>query len=158
MNEKLLSIIEKYEARSGDEQNFMDKHTDNISVFDGPGVAEVRKASDAVSYINRDPIKGYNAGQDEEVYESMAQDIEAAVNEFMAEASDEEREALEELFSTEEGYDEFVAMIMEDDDEDDDEDDEDDEDEDEDGEIEVNPKVKKEKDSQKEGYGYKKKK
>ena len=158
MNEKLLSIIEKYEARSGDEQNFMDKHTDNISVFDGPGVAEVRKASDAVSYINRDPIKGYNPGQDEEVYEELALEIEEAVNEFMAEASDEEREALEELFSTEEGYDEFVAMIMEDDDEDDEDDDEEDDDDDEDGEIEVNPKVKKEKGSQEEGYSKKYKK
>ena len=152
MNEKLLSIIEKYEARSGDEQNFMDKHTENVSVMDGPGVAEIKKAVDAVSYYDREPVKGYNAGQDEEVYESMAQDIEAAVNEFMAEASDEEREALEELFSTEEGYDEFVAMIMEEDDDDEDDDDDEEDDDDEDGEIEVNPKVKKE------GYGKKYKK
>ena len=143
MNEKLLSIIEKYEARSGDEQNFMDKHTDNVSIFDGPGVAEIRKASDAVSYINRDPQKGYNPGQDEEVYEEYADLINQAVEDFLEEASEEDREALEELFATEEGYDEFVSMLFEEDDEEeDDEDDEDDDDEE--GEIETNPKVKKE--------------
>lgn len=145
MNEKLLSIIEKYEARSGDEQNFMDKHTDNVSIFDGPGVAEIRKASDAVSYINRDPQKGYNPGEDEEVYEEYADLINQAVEDFLEEASEEEREALEELFATEEGYDEFVSMLFEEDDEEEDDDDEDDEDDDdEEGEIETNPKVKKE--------------
>lgn len=153
MNEKLLSIIEGYKAKSGDEQNFMDKHVDNISVFDGPGVEEIRRASDAVSFINRDPMKGYNPGQDEEVYEQFASEIEEAIQEFLEEADEEERQALEELFSTEEGYDEFVAMLMEEDDEDEDDDSEEDDDDteemdddsEEDGDIEVNPKMKKEK-------------
>jgi len=145
-NEKLLSILEGYKAKSGDEQNFMDKHTENMSIMDGPGYAEIRKATDAVSYINRDPVKGYNPGQDEEVYEEYADLINQAVEDFLEEASDEERETLEELFSTEEGYDEFVSMIFEkeDDDEDDDDEDDDDDDDEEDGEIETNPKVKKE--------------
>ena len=145
-NEKLLSILEGYKAKSGDEQNFMDKHTENMSIMDGPGYAEIRKATDAVSYINRDPVKGYNPGQDEEVYEEYADLINQAVEDFLEEASDEERETLEELFSTEEGYDEFVSMIFEkeDDDKDDDEEDDDDDDDEEDGEIETNPKVKKE--------------
>ena len=145
-NEKLLSILEGYKAKSGDEQNFMDKHTENMSIMDGPGYAEIRKATDAVSYINRDPMKGYNPGQDEEVYEEYADLINQAVEDFLEEASDEERETLEELFSTEEGYDEFVSMIFEKEDDDDDDDDEDDDDDDdeEDGEIETNPKVKKE--------------
>ena len=160
-NEKLLSILEGYKAKSGDEQNFMDKHTENMSIMDGPGYAEIRKATDAVSYINRNPVKGYNPGQDAEVYEEYADVINQAVEDFLEEASDEERETLEELFSTEEGYDEFVSMIFEkdedDDDEDDDDDDEDDDDDvdddEEDGEIETNPKVKKEsKKKAKSGY------
>jgi len=158
MNDKLLSIIEKYKSRAGDgpEQDFMDKHTENVSILDGPGYAEIRKASDATQYHVRKPQHGNDAGDDEAVYEEYAEAINEAVEEFLEEATEEERETLEELFSTEEGYDEFVSYIFEEkDDEDDEEDEDDDEEEDDDDDDEVidaSPKIKKE------GYGKKYKK
>ena len=128
MKDKLLEILEKYEARSGDEEKFIEKHA--VAVLEGPGYAEIRAAIDFTSFADRE---GYKPGDDAAVYEEYAKTIQAAVDEFLEEASDEDRLALEELFSTEEGYDEFISSIMED---------EDDEDED-DEVIEKNPKIKK---------------
>jgi len=189
---ELQRILEKYKSRAGDdsdEQRFIDKHTDNVSVFDGPGVAEVQKAAQATSFVDRSMEHGYNPGQDEEVYESFSIEdlrsvfksmdveqeiaeevvkslkesapshvlkvIDEAVQEYYDEASDEEKAVLDEMLSTDEGYEELLNQIFEeDDDEDEDEDDEDEDDEDddeEDGDIDVNPKMK-------EGYGKKYKK
>tara|TARA_B110000858_G_scaffold167512_1_gene195497 strand:- start:2348 stop:2812 length:465 start_codon:yes stop_codon:yes gene_type:complete len=148
MKDRLLEILEKYEARSGDEEKFIEKHA--VAVLEGPGYAEIRAAIDFTSFAER---SGYSPGEDESVYEEYAKTIQAAVDEFIEEASEEDRLALEELFSTEEGYDEFISSIMEDDkdeDEDDDEDDDEDEDEDDDEDddedevVEKNPKLKKE--------------
>lgn len=151
MKSELTQILEKYKAKGGDEQRFMDKHTDNISVFDGPGVEEISKAVDGVKAHNRfENNHGYESGQDEEVYEDLQyadadptffmQIIEEAISEIYEESSDEEKQLMDEMFSTEEGYEEFITMILEadedDDDEDDDEDDEDDE------IIEKKPKIK----------------
>jgi hypothetical protein len=148
MKDRLLEILEKYEARSGDEEKFIEKHA--VAVLEGPGYAEIRAAIDFTSFAER---SGYSPGEDEAVYEEYAKTIQAAVDEFIEEASEEDRLALEELFSTEEGYDEFISSIMEDDkdddededeDDDEDEDEDDDEDDDEDEVVEKNPKLKKE--------------
>jgi len=149
MKDRLLEILEKYEPRSGDEEKFINKHT--VVAMEGPGYAEIRAAVENSSFADR---KGYTPGEDEEVYEQHAADITQAVEDFLEEAS-----ALEELFATEEGYDELVAAIFESDDDDEDDDDEDDdeddddEDDDDEVEIETNPKVKKEsKKKAKSGY------
>lgn len=190
MSDTLKSILEKYKAKGADEQHFMDKHTDNVQVTDGPGAKEADAAAKKVKKSTRKPHHGYEPGEDEEVYESVdrfsiediksvlvteeldeeivdriektlleaspayfMQIVDEAVNAFVEEATDEERAILDEMLSTEEGYQELVDLIFEEDDDDDDEDDEDDEDEDDDDEDVIDPKPKlKEKDSKKESY------
>lgn len=150
MNEKLIQIIEKYEPTGGDELAFMQKHTDNISVFDGPGVEEIRAAINSVGTFDRSENNyGNDAGDDEEVYESIANAIQG----YLDESSEEEARELQSIIEDEESFLELISVIMEkeeedDDDEDEDEDDEDeDEDEDEDDEkVDVKPTVKEKKD------------
>lgn len=67
----LLNILEKYKARSGDEQNFMDKHTENVQVTDAPGGEKGKEASDKMKKADRKSKRqGYEAGEDEEMYEA----------------------------------------------------------------------------------------
>lgn len=162
-NKKLINILEKYKAKGGDEQRFMDKHTENVSVFDGPGVAEIDAAAKFVpTYDRSENNYGNNEGEDEEVYEEIESNdpnyflsiIDDAIKAVYAESDKEDRDILDEMFATEEGYEEFISMIFEADDEDEDEDETeemDDEDEDEmddedeseeDDEVEMNPTVK----------------
>lgn len=182
---ELQRILEKYKSRAGDdsdEQAFMDKHTDNISVFDGPGVEEVKRAVDAVSHNNADGHHGHTLEDAEDMYEnfsiedlrsileSMEVDsdftdelekalkesapshvlkvIDEAVRDYYDEATDEEKEMLDEMLSSDEGYEELINYIFEKhceecgddpctcDDEDDD---------DEDGEIDADPEIKEKK-------------
>jgi len=180
----LKSILEKYKQNGEDEQRFMDKHTENVSVLDGPGVEEIQKAARGVSAAKH---IGYKSDEDETVYEStdrfsiedikavlvtedidediiervenhlleaspsyFMQIIDSAVHSFREEATDEERAVIDEMLSTEEGYQELVGLIFEedeDDDEDDDEDEDDDDEDDDDEVIDANPKMKKEKKS-----------
>lgn len=157
MSDMLQNILEKYKIRTmrsdGDEQRFADLHTDNISVFDGPGVKEVMAAANATSRVAKP-----EAPNDEEMYESVSftideikaaladpslelnQDliesiedelfnvvdldeeaveylsiIDEAVNDFYQEATEEEQAIIDEMLSTDEGYEEFLDMIFEDD-------------------------------------------
>jgi hypothetical protein len=79
---KLLNILEKYKSRSGEdsgEQDFVYKHTDNIEVFDGPGVAEIRAAVDSSpGHVSQTELRhGYRPDEDASVYEELMQfDIE----------------------------------------------------------------------------------
>jgi hypothetical protein len=177
----LKTILEKYKQNAEDEQRFMEKHTENVSVMDGPGVAEIEKAVKGHTYASRKEQRaGYDAGDDESVYESTEtfsiEDIKAvlsseeidediinrieshlvegspsyflniidgAIETFREEATDEERELIDEMTSTEEGYQELVDLIFEeDDDEDDDDEDEDDEDDDDDDKEVIKKKEK----------------
>jgi hypothetical protein len=188
---ELQRILEKYKkadatvSRAGkdsDEQRFVDKHIENVSVFDGPGVAEVEKAAQSVGMVDRNMEHGYNPGQDAEVYENFSIEdlqsvfesididqtiaeevistlkesapshvlkvIDEAVQEYYDDATEEEKEMLDEMLSTSEGYEELLSHIFEEeeedeDDDEDDEDDDDDSDDDEDGDIDVDPKMKK---------------
>jgi len=158
MSNKLLNILEKYKAKGGDEQAFMDKHTDNISVFDGPGVAEIEAASKFVpTYDRSENNYGNDEGDDEDVYEEL--DVSADPNYFLsiiddavksvyAESNKEDREILDEIFATEEGYEEFISMVFEADEEDEDdeddteEDDETDEEDDTEEMVDTKPTVK----------------
>lgn len=186
MSDILINILEKFKkvdggpldpkrsGADGAEDDFIGKHTDNIEVTDAPVVG----GGESHSPKNPDKMaprkkhrKGYEPGEDADVYESTdfmyvdeiaeAMDlseetemyfnlIEEAIQEFIEEeASDEEKEVLEAWLQTEEGYSEFIQFIFEEDD-DDDEDEEDDDDEDEEetsgkkGVIEKDPKLKKE--------------
>jgi len=183
MSELLSNILEKYKragildidrsGADGKESDFIGKHTDNVNVFDGPGVAEIDKAVAAINHIKRGPERhGHEIDTDADVYESadmsyadeieelsgmdyndedlvieediLQEDaafflklIDEAVAEFYEEeADDEEREMLDEMLASDEGYQEFIDLIFEAkecDDEDDDDDDE---------VIEKNPKLK----------------
>ena len=64
----LKNILEKYKARSGDEQDFADKHTENVKVTDAPGKKEHDAIHDKAKMASRKG-KGYAPGEDEEVYE-----------------------------------------------------------------------------------------
>jgi hypothetical protein len=75
-NFRLVSILEKYKSRAGEdsaEQDFVYKHTDNIEVFDGPGVAEIKAAIAAAPghAIHSDPRHGYKPDEDASVYENL---------------------------------------------------------------------------------------
>ena len=152
MSELLNNLLEVYKtAKGGPEQAFVDKHTDNINTFDGPGVKEVKDAIDAVGYIKREPENhGYDSGKDEEVYE----ELEDIVNELMDELDEEEQQILEDLLIEEDGFDQIFEMIeeakkcdeeddeedYEEDDEEDEEDDDEEDDEEDDGDIEEDVK------------------
>jgi hypothetical protein len=178
MSTKLISILEKYKSRAGedsDEQNFVYKHTDNIEVFDGPGVAEIKAAIAASPghSINSDPRHGYRPDEDASVYEEtntfeleeiketllkynldedtieqieasllessaneMLRIIDEAVNDFYQEATKEEKDVLDEMLSTDEGYAELIDMIFEEDEsEEDDSEDDSSEEEEEDDDV-----------------------
>ena len=154
----LNDILEKYKARSGDEQNFMDKHTDNVQVTDAPGGDTAKKVVDKMKKHDRKSTRqGLEPEEEEDMYESeehLIDMIDEMIRDYYnADASSEEQELLDEMLSSAEGYQELVDMIFESEDEDEDEDEEDD-DEDEDEEdddddddevIEKNPKLKKDK-------------
>ena len=143
----LKSILEKYKQNGEDEQRFMDKHTENVSVMDGPGVAELQKAMGHTKKVKRIADQ-----EGDEVYEStdhfsiediksvlVTEDIDEdtinrieqhlveaspsyfmeiidnAVETFREEASEEERAIIDEMLSTEEGYQELVDLIFEED-------------------------------------------
>ena len=136
MNEKLIQIIEKYEPTGGDELAFMQKHTDNVSVFDGPGVAEIRAAVESVGTFDRSENNfGNDQGDAEEVYESIAEIIQG----YLDESSEEEAKELQSIIEDEESFLELISVIMEK------EEDEDDDDEDEEETVDVKPTVKEKK-------------
>ena len=153
------SILEKYKARSGDEQNFMDKHTDNVNVTDAPGGDTAKKVIDKMKKHDREKTRqGLDPEEEEDMYESnehLIEMIDVMIREYYEEdASAEEQEILDEMMSSAEGYQELVDMILisededededEDDDDEDEDEDDDDEDDDEDDEvIEKNPIINK---------------
>jgi hypothetical protein len=153
------------------EQDFIDKHVDNVDVTDAPAVkAQKGHPHDAGSKAKMAPRKkerkGYEPGEDAEVYESeqsfdtlaqileegeldessIALLIDEAISEFIdEEASSEEAALVLEMLSTDEGAEEFMSWILEADDdccekcgEPECECDDDDED----GKVETKPKVK----------------
>lgn len=67
--------------------------------------------------------------------------IDDAINTFIEEASEEERAVVQEMISTEEGYQELLDFIFEEDDEDEEDDDDDDEDDEDDDEEEYKAEV-----------------
>lgn len=179
MNNTVKTILEKMKKvergyldqpeKGDDEQRFIDKHIDNVATYDADGKEEHDDIHGAAQKADRKPHKGYDPGEDEEVYEStMDTDLlsimedmsleestdfffnvlEETIDEFFnEEATDEEKEILEDVFSSEENYAEFLEMIFEaekcEDDEMDDEEDEDEEEDDEDEVIDTEPKMKK---------------
>jgi RecG-like helicase len=132
MSDLLNNLFEKYKAKGGDEQNFMDKHTDNVQVTSAPGSNEVKPKNK--KYDRKKDRKGYEPGEDEEVYETFAllnlEDLNNAIHEFCEESSQEDIDILEEILNNEEYTDELLKYIFEENEEDD-EDDEDDDDEEE---------------------------
>lgn len=140
----LNTILEKYKARSGDEQNFMDKHTDNVNTTDAPGGDTAKKVIDKMKKHDRKATRqGLDPEEEEDMYESnenLLDTIDAMIREYYEEeASAEEKELLDEMMSSAEGYQELVDMVFEEKDKDDD--DEDDENDDGDEIIEKNPKL-----------------
>lgn len=140
MSELLSNILEKYVARSGPdsgEQDFVDKHTDNVNVTDAPGregpsEGEKRKKA-ARSKVNQ----GEDDPEDEEAMYEQAE-VDSVIAEYYEEASEEEREVIDQMMETEEGRAELAQWILEADENEDGDDDseEDDEDEDEDDDDE----------------------
>ena len=173
---ELKRILERYKQNGEDEQRFMDKHTDNVADHDAPGSAEIKKASNVTKKKKRtadqegdsvyetfsmEDIRAVLVSEDidEEVIDRIETHlIEAspeffmniigdAIHQFREEATDEEKVVIDEMLSTEEGYEELIELIFEEDD-DDDEDDDDEDDEDDDEVIDDKPKIKKEKKSE----------
>lgn len=118
---KLNSILEKYRqyphdgvsGEEGGEQDFMDKHTDNVQVHAAPG-ADDAKAKNA-KHDRSSTNQGYEPGEDEEVYEMYEIDgiIESIIDEYYAAASAEEIADLEAMLQTEEGQDMFLDAVFE---------------------------------------------
>ena len=134
MSELLTTILEKYVARSGPdsgEQDFVDKHTDNVNVTDAPG----REGPSEGEKRKKAARKKFNQGEDdpedeEAMYEEV--DIDEVIREYYEEATDEEREILDQMMESEESREELARWILEaDEDEDGDDDSKEDEDEDE---------------------------
>lgn len=152
MSDTLQKILEKYKkvekgpldpkrsGADGKEDDFIGKHTDNVDVKDAPGKVEHDKIEGAAKKIKRKPFKGYEPGEDEDMYESvdhvsldevdMTEEefelmieedatfylkmIDEAVQEFIdEEATEEEKELLDEMLSSDEGYEEFIDILFE---------------------------------------------
>ena len=150
MSELLVNILEKYKARGEDEQNFADKHTDNVEVTNAPGREGSSEGEKRKKHNRAKNRQGYEPGEDEEVYEARLLDIiDEAISELAEDLDDEERAALYEMIEDDTRYEEFVESVFAESDlemflEESDEDDEDDEDEDdEEAEVETEPKEKK---------------
>lgn len=129
----IINVLEKFkkvedgyldqDQKGEDEQRFIDKHADNVQTTDAVGKAEhdkIKKSSKMASRKNH----GYEPGEDAKVYEESSADdmlddlIEAVINEFLEEEADaDEAETLREMLSTEEGYAEFLDIILSEEDE-----------------------------------------
>ena len=169
MSEYLLKILEGYKARSGDEENFMKKHTDNVQEYDAPGAEETKKIAKDAKYSDRNK-EGYDPEEDEEVYEELSdEEIEQifneSVNELLEELDEADRELLLAMSEEENFFDNLISDIFEekdddddeeddddDDDDDDDEEDDDDDDDDDDEIVDTNPKMNKEKKDMQESF------
>lgn len=140
MSNTLTDILEKYKKvergylddKAEGEQNFIDKHIDNVQVTDHPAITKEKghphnAGEKAKTAPRKKDNKGYEPGEDDKVYESVQeideeldnflQLIEEAVDDFLAnEASEEEANLIREMFDTDEGYSEFMQMMMEADD------------------------------------------
>lgn len=169
MNNVVKDILEKMkkvedgpldrEDKGEDEQNFIDKHVDNVEVTDTPVLKKTgghpHSAGEKQAMAPRKKHrKGYEPGEDAKVYEELSLEestdimfelIEEAITDFLEEdATEEEAAILSEILSSEENYEEFIDMMFEEKCEDcgceececDDDDDE---------VIDDNPKIKKEK-------------
>lgn len=139
-NNTLTDILEKYKKvergyldnKDEGEENFIDKHIDNVQVTDHPSVEKEKghphnAGEKAKTAPRKKDNKGYEPGEDAKVYESVQeideeldnflQIIEEAVDDFlMNDASEEEALLIREMFDTDEGYAEFMEMMMEADD------------------------------------------
>ena len=132
MSELLSTILEKYVARSGPdsgEQDFVDKHTDNINVTDAPGREGPSEGEKRKKAARRKVNQGEDDPEDEEAMYEQAE-VDSVIAEYYEEASEEEREVLDQMMETEEGRAELAQWILEADDEDDDSSEDDDEDDD----------------------------
>lgn len=142
----LNDILEKYKARSGDEQNFMDKHTENVQVTDAPYGDTAKKTIEKMKKHDRKKVRqGMEPEEEEAMYESEEQlvdMIDKMIREYYEDdASSEERALLDEMMSSAEGYQELIDMVFEETEKEEDEE----EDDDDDDVIEKNPKLKKDK-------------
>lgn len=139
----LRSILEKYKkvegghldpqrsGADGAEDDFIGKHIDNVDTYEGPSVD-----ADGRSHTPKNPDKmaprkkhrkGYEPGEDKSVYEesdlSLDEDMKAfaylvneAVSEFYEEeATESEKQWLDEMLSTNEGYEELISALFEED-------------------------------------------
>jgi len=111
----------------------VDKHVDNVQVTDGPGIEKEKghphnAGEKAKTAPRKKDNKGYEPGEDEKVYEEFDAEemsleestdlvfdlIQEALHEFMnEEATEEEAALLEEVLATEEGCEEFLNIIFE---------------------------------------------
>lgn len=162
MSTTLINVLEKFKkvekgpldpqrsGADGAEDDFIGKHIDNVEDHDD-SVNKDGHPHTAGEKGKRAPIKkhrkGYEKGEDETVYEEvdlideeleiLANIVEEAIDEFMEEATDEEREIIAEMLETDEGYNELIAAVLEAKDDCECDDDEDDEDN-----VKINPKLK----------------
>lgn len=148
MSELLGNILEKYKARGGDEQRFMDKHTDNVEVTNAPGREGSSEGEKRKKHDRKKKRQGNEAGEDEAAYESVEEImtlIDQAISELSEELEGEELEAFKEFIETSENYQSFVEAVLEESDfdvlteeEDEDEEDEEDDEDKKNAEVKVN--------------------
>lgn len=82
MSDLIKRVIERYEPNGEDERDFMHKHTDNVSVFDGPGVEDIVKAiaSSPSHAVEKNEKLGNTPEESEDFYEEAV--CEAGSNSF----------------------------------------------------------------------------
>jgi hypothetical protein len=112
MAKTLKQIKEVYRPKSGDEQKFIDKHI-VAKTEDANGNGDEVFSGSKVKKIDRKKENhGYDAGEDEKVYEEVEQDITSVLLEMYAECDDDERAELIKII--EEGrLEEFLQELEE---------------------------------------------
>ena len=103
MSDILNNLLEKFKkveggpldpkrsGADGKEDDFIGKHIDNIEVTDGPGVEKEKghphNSGEKAKFAKRKPHKGYEPGEDAEVYESADEGYD--IEDFYAELDEE---------------------------------------------------------------------
>lgn len=113
MPKTLKQMFELYEPKAGDEKKFVHKHVVSKTDDANGNGDEVFKGSKVKAVDRKKEAHGYNPGEDEKVYEEAELDIESFILELYAECNEEEKAALEEMLEQDDGVEQLLSLMEE---------------------------------------------
>lgn len=113
MPKTLKQMFELYEPKAEDEKKFVAKHVVSKTDDANGNGDEVFKGSKVKAVDRKKEAHGYNPGEDEKVYEEVDVDLETFILELYAECNEEEKAALEEILAEENGVEQLLSLMEE---------------------------------------------